>query len=236
MFIDFREDKPIFDAIRIVGGKFDQRDVFAIQGAIAEARRIGDDKPIFDVARRLDDDQDGLSQAEVDTINAGLAAARAGAESLPLVGSARQIGPRGLALLHEFEPGPGGKVALVPYVCPAGVLTIGWGHTGIDVRRGMVITEAQADALLQTDLDRFEDAVAKAAPGATQAQFDAMVCLTYNIGIGAFLKSSVLRFHKAGDYRRAAEAFGMWIKGGGRVLPGLQRRRAREADLYRSVT
>lgn len=231
MFIDFTTEKPIFDAIRVVGGKFDQRDVFAINGAIAEARRLQDDKPIFDVARQLDDDADGLSRAEVDTINAGLKAARAGALDIAPVGAGRQIGAKGLALIKEFE-----GLQLKAYLCPARVWTIGYGSTGPHVVPGKVITEAEADALLQRDLDRFEDAVARAAPGATQNQFDAMVALAFNIGIGAFLKSSVLRHHKAGDYRSAAEAFGMWVKAAGRVLPGLQRRRAREADLYRSVT
>lgn len=227
MFIDFKDDKPIFDAVRVVGGKFDSRDVLAIHGAIAQARALQADTPIFDVARRLDDDDDGLSQAEVDTINAGLAAARAGIV-LPPIASGRQIGAAGLALIKEFE-----GLELKAYLCPAKVWTIGYGSTGPHVTPGQVITEAQADVLLQRDLDRFEDAVAKAAPGATQAQFDAMVSLAFNIGIGAFGKSSVLRLHKAGDHRAAAEAFGMWIKGGGRVLPGLQRRRAKEADLYR---
>ena len=228
MFIDFKDDKPIFDAIRIVGGKFNQRDMLAIHGAIAQARALQNDKPIFDVARELDDDQDGLSQLEVNTINDGLAAARAGAQ-LPLVTAGRQIGSRGLALIKEFE-----GLRLKAYLCPAGVWTIGYGSTGPHVKPGMVISEAQADALLQRDLDRFEDAVAKAAPGATQNQFDAMVSLSFNIGIGAFDKSSLLRLHRAGGHAGAAEAFGKWIMAGKRVLPGLQRRRAREADLYRS--
>ncbi|WP_310530730.1 lysozyme [Novosphingobium sp.] len=230
MFTDFKSDAPIFDAIRIVGGKFDSRDVLAIHGAIAQARALKDDKPIFDVARRLDDDADGLSQVEVDTLNAGLAAARAGAVNIAPIATGRQIGAAGLALIKEFE-----GLELKAYLCPAKVWTIGYGSTGPHVTPGQVITEAQADTLLQRDLDRFEDAVAKAAPGATQNQFDAMVCLAFNIGIGAFLKSSVLRLHKAGEHRAAAEAFGMWIKGGGRVLPGLQRRRAKEADLYRKL-
>jgi lysozyme len=229
MFTDFKSDAPIFDAIRVVGGKFDQRDVFAIQGAIAEAKRLRDDKPIFEVARRLDDDADGLDQVEVNTINAGLAAARGGV-ALPATNNGRQIGPKGLALVKSFE-----GLRLKAYLCPARVLTIGYGSTGPHVTTGMVITEAQADTLLQKDLDRFEDAVAKTCPGATQGQFDAMVCLAFNIGIGAFLKSSVLRFHKAGDHRAAAEAFGMWVKAGDKTLPGLQRRRAAEADLYRSA-
>jgi lysozyme len=226
MFVDFRDEKPIFDAIRVVGGKFDQRDIFAINGAIATARALKSDKPIFDVARQLDDDDDGLSKLEVDTINVGLEAARAG-KVLPPVGSSRQIGSRGLALIKSFE-----GLELSAYLCPAKVWTIGYGSTGPHVKPGLTITETYADTLLQTDLDRFEDAVAKAAPNATQNQFDAMVSLAFNIGIGAFSKSSVLRFHKMGDHRSAAGAFGMWIKGGGRVLPGLQRRRAAEAQLY----
>lgn len=229
MFIDFRDEKPLFDAVRIVGGKFDQRDMLAIHGAIAQARALQDDKPLFDVARQLDDDTDGLSLAEVRVIADGLAAARAG---LPLVTSAkeRQIGGRGLALIKEFE-----GLELKAYLCPAKVWTIGYGSTGPHVVPGMVITEGQADTLLQQDLDRFEEAVAHAAPVASQNQFDAMVSLAFNIGIGAFLKSSVLREHLAGNSRGAAEAFGLWVNGGGRVLPGLQRRRAREAELYRSA-
>jgi lysozyme len=229
MFIDFKDEKPLFDAIRIVGGAFDQRGFLAIKGAIAEATRLHDDKPIFDVARELDDDDDGLSQREVAWIQAGLAAAR-GATELPAAGSARQIGPRGLALIKEFE-----GLELKAYLCPAKVWTIGYGSTGPHVTPGMVISEAQADALLQKDLDRFEAAVAEDTPGATQNQFDAMVSLSFNIGIGAFEKSSVLRQHLAGDHRAAAEAFGMWVKAKGKTLPGLQRRRAREADLYRST-
>ncbi len=230
MFIDFKTDTPIFDAVRVVGGPFTQRDVLAVHGAIAQARRLQDDKPIFDVARELDDDGDGLSLLEVDTINSGLAAARAGHSALPRIeaGLGRQIGAAGLALIKEFE-----GLRLTAYLCPARVWTIGYGSTGPNVKPGQTITEQQAEALLQHDLDRFEDAVAMAAPDATQNQFDAMVALAFNIGIGAFCKSTVLRKHRDGNYRAAAEAFGMWVKGGGRVLPGLQRRRTAEASLYR---
>lgn len=229
MFIDFTNDKPIFDAIRIVGGAFTQRDVLAIHGAIAQAKALQDDKPIFDVARELDD-ADGLDAIEVGTINAGLAAARGGMADLPPIATGRQIGAAGLALIKQFE-----GLELKAYLCPAKVWTIGYGSTGAHVKPGMVITEAQADALLQKDLDRFEDAVAKAMPGATQNQFDACVSLAFNIGIGAFLKSSVLRLHKIGAHGPASEAFGMWVNGGGRVLPGLQRRRSDEARLYRKA-
>jgi len=230
MFASFKDHAPIFAAVRAVGGPLSQRDVFAVNGAIAAAEAAQDDKPIFDVARELDDDGDGLSQHEVDTINTALAAARAGKPLLPPVARGREIGPAGLALIKQFE-----GLRLQAYLCPAKVWTIGYGSTGPHVRPGMAITEAEAEALLLRDLDRFEDAVAKAAPRAPQAMFDAMVSLAFNVGIGAFLRSSVLRLHLAGDHRRAAEAFGLWNKAGGKILPGLVRRRTAEANLYREA-
>ena len=63
-------------------------------------------------------------------------------------------------------------------------------------------------------------------------QFGAMCSLAYNIGLGHFLGSSVLRFHRVGEHHQAAAAFADWDKGGGRSLPGLVRRRAAEAALY----
>lgn len=142
----------------------------------------------------------------------------------------RGINKAGLEIIKEFE-----GLRLKAYICPAGVLTIGYGSTGSHVKPGMVITEAQAEELLRSDLRRFEDAVAKAAPDATDNQFSAMVSLAFNIGEGAFAGSTVLRKHLAGDHVGAAEAFKLWNKGGGQVLTGLVKRRAAEAQLYRSV-
>jgi lysozyme len=99
----------------------------------------------------------------------------------------------------------------------------------------MTITQAQADELLRSDLRRFEDYVAKVAPKATDNQFAAMVALAFNIGEAALGKSTVLRKHLAGDHKGAAEAFGMWVKAGGKTLPGLVRRRDAEAALYRKA-
>ena len=83
---------------------------------------------------------------------------------------------------------------------------------------------------------QFEKAVLDGLGGkpASQEQFDAMVCLTYNIGPAAFARSTVLRKHNAGDFPAAAKAFLMWNKAGGKVLRGLTRRREAEAALYRS--
>lgn len=141
----------------------------------------------------------------------------------------RQINASALQLVKDSE-----GLRLKAYLCPAKVWTIGYGSTGTHVKSGMVITEARAEELLREDLARFEEAVAKAAPNATDNQFGAMVSLAFNIGIAAFLGSTVLRKHKAGDHHGAAEAFKMWNKGGGKVLPGLVTRRAKEAQLYRA--
>jgi lysozyme len=119
-----------------------------------------------------------------------------------------------------------------------GVWTIGYGDTGPDVKRGLRITEEEAERRLADRLAReFEPGVLAAirpAP-ATGNQFSAMVSLAYNIGVRAFTSSTVVRMHKAGDYVAAAEAFNLWVKAGGRVYAGLVRRRQEEAALYLSA-
>lgn len=112
--------------------------------------------------------------------------------------------------------------------------TIGYGHTGPDVYPGLVITQEQANALLLADLKKFQTGVEAALSGATtqNCQFSAMVSLSYNIGLGNFGGSSVLRLHKMGQYQQAADSFLLWDKAAGRVLPGLVRRRHQERELY----
>lgn len=121
---------------------------------------------------------------------------------------------------------------LTAYRCAAGVLTIGYGHTGPDVTPGETITEEEAELILRRDLARFEACVARTCPKATTHEFDAMVSLAYNIGEDAFEKSSVARLHNAGKKAEAAQAFALWNKAKGRVLPGLVKRRAEEAAQY----
>ena len=138
----------------------------------------------------------------------------------------------GRKLIKDFE-----SLSLTAYVCPAGKLTIGYGHTGPDVTDGQVITAAQAESILKTDLAKFEGAVTSMCPETTQSQFDAMVCLAFNIGGANFKKSSVARLHNSKDYTGAARAFSLWNKAtnadGKKVeLRGLTRRRAAEAALY----
>lgn len=103
------------------------------------------------------------------------------------------------------------------YQDSVGVWTIGVGHTSAaglpKVTPTLKITRAEQDEILSRDLVMFEDAVNAAVKVAlTQNQFDALVSLAFNIGIGAFRRSTVVRHLKAGDYEAAAEAFLLWNK------------------------
>lgn len=177
-------------------------------------------KPLFDTIKRIAGR--GLTQAEVDEINGHLAVAPAT--------TSRRINAEGLDLIKEFE-----GLRLKAYLCPANVWTIGYGSTGAHVKPGMVITEAEAERLLREDLARFERAVAKACPVATDNQFAAIVSLAFNVGEAAIAKSTLVRKHTAGDYAGAALEFPRWNKAGGKVLAGLTRRRGREQALYRKT-
>lgn len=125
---------------------------------------------------------------------------------------------------------------LKAYLCPAGVWTVGYGSTGPGITRSTVWTIAQADARFVEDVIAFAAQVEKWLAGAptTQGQFDAMVSLAYNIGINAFRNSTLLKLHRANDFAGAARQFARWNKAGGRILPGLVRRRATEALMYDS--
>jgi lysozyme len=118
------------------------------------------------------------------------------------------------------------------------VWTIGWGHTRT-ARQGMVITVAQAEALLRDDLAWVEDTIdALVKVPITQNQRDALGSLIFNIGRPNFSKSTVLRKLNAGDYRGAADAFLMWNKqrdkktGKMNVLRGLTKRREQERAMF----
>jgi lysozyme len=146
---------------------------------------------------------------------------------------------RAIDLIHSMEsfeakayPDPGSKNGLP--------VTIGWGSTsdlnGNPIKLGTVWSRETADAKFAQDLRKFETGVLKALDGAlvTPNQFDAMVSLAYNIGVRAFTGSTVVRKHKAGDYAGAKAAFAMWNKNDGKVMNGLVRRRASEAEMYGS--
>lgn len=144
------------------------------------------------------------------------------------------ISEEGLRLIKSFE---GYHTRLkdgscAAYLCPANVVTIGWGCTE-GVKLGMVWTEAEAEAALRREIAKFEAAVNRLVTvSINQNEYDAMVSLAYNIGSAGFARSTVLRRLNKGDRAGAAKAFEMWIRGGGRVLNGLVSRRKREAALF----
>ena len=134
---------------------------------------------------------------------------------------------KGIALIKEFE-----GLRLKAYKCPGGVWTIGYGHTA-GVRPEMVITEAQAEEFLKEDLFSCENAVNNQKLSINQNQFDALVSLIYNIGIGNFQKSTLLRKARVNPNDNSImDEFLKWVYSKGRVLPGLQRRRLAEMKLY----
>lgn len=141
-----------------------------------------------------------------------------------------QISANGLDLVKRFE-----GLKLTAYRCPAGVLTIGYGSTGPHVTEGLSITEEFAEDLLVDDLARFERGVSELVKvPLDQDEFDALVSIAFNIGLGAFRGSTLLRKLNAKDYAGAAQEFRRWDKAKGKALPGLTKRRHAESMLFQS--
>jgi lysozyme len=133
----------------------------------------------------------------------------------------------GLNLIKNFE-----GLRRQAYKCPAGIWTIGYGHT-TDVNVGDVITEMQAISLLSQDVAESERAVNQYVHvPLTQNQFDALVSFVFNLGVGDFRSSTLLKKINAGDDDGAAQEFGRWIHVDGKTLPGLVRRREAERVLF----
>lgn len=138
------------------------------------------------------------------------------------------ISKPGLDLIRRSE-----GCRLTAYRCPAGVWTVGYGHTGPDVTEGMTITQERAEELLAADVAEFEKRVQQLVTAPmTQGQFDAMVSFAYNVGLNAFAASTLLRKFNAEDYDGAAAEFARWNRGGGKVLPGLVARRNEERAMF----
>lgn len=189
-----------------------------------------DRKLIFDAAKRR-----GAvfrTRADVADMDEAIDAAFAPTPA-PTATDTHTIGPDGRALVKSFEgcvlsayPDPGSKNG-EPW-------TIGFGATGPGISKGVVWTQEQADARFDEDIDAFAAKVwdmVKDVP-TTQYQLDALTSLGYNIGLGSLQRSTVMRLHRAGDYKGAARAFLMWNKNDGKVMRGLTRRRMAESDLY----
>jgi GH24 family phage-related lysozyme (muramidase) len=146
--------------------------------------------------------------------------------------SAMQVSKKGRMLIEAFE-GP----RLEAYRDAIGVWTIGYGHTARAGKpvpiAGLSITSAMADQILANDLDATEKGVLAAIKRPMeQGQFDAMVSLAFNIGLGAFRSSSVARCFNRGQVLFAADAFRLWVRAGGHVFPGLVKRREAERQEF----
>ena len=115
----------------------------------------------------------------------------------------------------------------------AGVLTIGYGHTGKDVREGDRMTTYGAEQLLLIDLKEHEAAVRRLNVARTQGQFDALVSLAFNIGTGRLTRSALLKTIRSGGSKAdITREFKRWVYGGGKRLPGLVKRREWEARRF----
>lgn len=143
----------------------------------------------------------------------------------------RQISNEGLESIKEFE-----GYRSTAYLDSAGIWTVGYGSTRIHgraVKKGDVVTQVEALEQLHNDVKTFSDAVnLLVTVYVSQAQFDALCSLTYNIGATAFEESTLLRLLNDGRYEQAAMQFDRWVFAAGHQITGLINRRARERELF----
>lgn len=145
-----------------------------------------------------------------------------------------QVTEEGLALIRRHE-----GFRAEAYRCPAGIWTIGYGHTAQAgppvVTPGMTVSEEEGARILARDVARFAAEVKPLlAREVSAAQFSALVSFAYNVGTPAFRRSSVLRAVNEGRFGDVPHRLKLWVKAGGKVLPGLEKRRAAEARLFMS--
>ena len=167
-----------------------------------------------------------------------------------------KLSKAGADLMHRFE-GCRNK----PYLCPAHIWTIGYGHVLYQeqIKLPMVRVEGRAipmirkemplkpedsrvwskeeiEKLFADDVASFERGVLRLVPGVAgrQGAFDALVSISFNFGLGNLQRSTIRMKANRGDWEGAAEAFMAWTKGGGKVLPGLVKRREAEIALFLS--
>ena len=146
----------------------------------------------------------------------------------------RNLSENGLSLITKFE-----GIATTAYICPAGVVTIGIGETdtfsltGEKITLGMTITENQAKESFRIAVKKYEAAVNESVEiSLNQNQFDALVSLTYNIGINGFKNSTLLKLLNQNKIEEASEQFERWVYANGKILVGLVNRRKEEKALF----
>ena len=166
-----------------------------------------------------------------------------------------KLSKAGEDLMHRYE-----GFRSRPYLCPAHIWTIGYGHVLYQeqirlpvvrtdkpvpmIRKEMplkpednrVWTKTEIDELFRADVASFERGVLRLVPGVSgrQGSFDALVSISFNFGLGNLQRSTIRMRANRGDWEGAADAFRVWTKGGGKVLPGLVKRREAEIALFLS--
>ena len=167
-----------------------------------------------------------------------------------------KLSKAGEDLMHKYE-----GFRSRPYLCPAHIWTIGYGHVlyqeqirlpvvrvegketpmirkefPLKPEDNRVWTKTEIDELFRTDVGTFERGVLRLVPGVVgrQGSFDALVSISFNFGLGNLQRSTIRMRANRGDWAGAAEAFRVWTKGGGKVLPGLVKRREAEIALFLS--
>jgi lysozyme len=162
---------------------------------------------------------------------------------------------KGIHLMHDFE-----GYRNRPYKCSAKIWTVGWGHAmyGDQLRLPNVRTEKYTGMIrddyqlkpednrvwskeelveiFKNDLETFERGVLRLVPGCAghQGSFDALVSISFNFGLGNLQRSTIRMRANREDWEGAADAFRAWTKGGGKVLPGIVKRREAEIALFLS--
>ncbi len=140
-----------------------------------------------------------------------------------------QVSEQGIALIRRFE-----GFSAVPYQCPAGLWTIGYGHAlAAKEKPKLRLTRAEAEELLKKDTEQAAAALRRnVALKLAQNQFDALASFIFNIGAGAFVRSTLLDVVNRGWHEEVPAQLRRWIYAGGKIQPGLVARRKAESELY----
>jgi len=133
-------------------------------------------------------------------------------------------------LIKKFE-----GLRLKTYKCPAGIRTIGYGHTGNDVVFDLEISEEEAERLLEKDIDNLQKELLKILPyELSENQFNALISFVFNIGINAFLKSTLFKKIKNKELDQVPFQMRRWVYSNKKILEGLKKRRESEIALWLS--
>lgn len=138
------------------------------------------------------------------------------------------LNQKGVDLIKKWE-----GCAARSYLDIHGIWTIGYGHTGIDVTENLVWTQDQIEAALIQDLERFRTIEDFISEQINDNQFSALICLAYNVGLNAVIKSKCLKLVNAGE--DPTTEWQGFCHVGSRVVPGLVRRRQDELELYHEI-